>query len=268
MDTKIFLTAFATSFITLLLTKLWDWWRDSQKNKIEDRKSLNKALFNLTNLWQTLQTWDFEKQIDFTNEKLFEEFSKMGANTEKLEEIKLKASDKNKLVLVQTQLANEKLLLLEEQVHNSIEELSQIRPFVASELHEMQLRTPLVPMEKLIEEQLKDGKERTEYDFSMLASLQNQYFQTYKQKLSERVKPFILSIAKEIDKKTFKATNNYLETLEKQWSEVFDAKNSEDINNFAKVQIEMLLKAHKESVNEGSIIQTEKPKSKKPKTQN
>lgn len=71
MDTKTFLTAFATSFITLLLTKLWDWWRDSRKNRIEERKSLNKALFNLTNLWQTLQTWDFEKQIDFTNEKLF-----------------------------------------------------------------------------------------------------------------------------------------------------------------------------------------------------
>lgn len=196
----------------------------------------------------------------------FEEFSKMGANTEKLKEIKLKASDKNKLVLVQTQLANEKLRLLEEQVHNSIEELSQIRPFIASELHEMQLRTPLVPMEKLIEEQLKDGKERTEYDFSMFASLQNQYFQAYKQRLSERVRPFILSIAKEIDKKTFKATNDYLETLEKQWIEMFDDMNSEDINNAAKIQIEMLLKAHQESVIEDCSIETEKPKSKKPKT--
>lgn len=260
MEIEKLITIVITALITFALTKLWDWWRESEKTKYEERKLLSKSLYNLTNFWQTLQSWDFEKQTDLANRLLFEQFSRMGAKPENLEKIQLNEIDKNKLISIQTQNANDKLKLLGEQFESAVEKLSEISPLIASELHEIQLRTPIEPIEKYVQAQLKDGKERSEFDLNMIASIENQYFQAYKTRLSERLKPYILLIAKEIDGKTLKETTEYLEKLERDWKNSFDESNFEEMLTTSEFFVDMLVKAHQTASQENLSAKITKEK--------
>ena len=245
MDISTFLTTIGiSSIITLILTKLWDLWREKVKIKNEDRKLLRKALTSLTNLWQSLLIWDFENHVNITSDLLFEQFTTLGVNSEKLKEIKLKETDKSKIVTLQVQTATEKLKLLDEQISNVVEKLSEIKPLIASELHDLQSSTPLQSMEKAVKDNLDDGNARDEYSFNMIGELQNQFFQAHKARLTERIKPYILLIAEEIDEKTLKDTKVYLEAREKERLEFLANKKPDATKEFVKQMTEMLLTAH------------------------
>lgn len=233
-----------SSIITLVITKVWDLWREKEKTKNEDRKLLRKALSNLTNLWQSLLTWDFEDQLNITNSLLLEQFANMGANPDKLLELKIKDSDKNKVISVQTRTATEKLKSLDDQLSVVVDRLSEIRPLIASEIYELQSNTPLQSIEKVIEEQLKDGKKRSQIDFNMIYALQNRLFQEYKQNLIKRIKPFILIIAEQIDKETLKSATEHLEERERMRAELIERKDPENEKNSAKRIVEMLIETH------------------------
>lgn len=40
--------------LTLLIPKVWDWWRESTKNRYENRKVLKKSLFHLLRIYTTI----------------------------------------------------------------------------------------------------------------------------------------------------------------------------------------------------------------------
>lgn len=257
MDNEKLITIVVTGIITVVATflskNLWDWWRETERTKNEDRKLLRKALTSLTNLWQSLLIWDFESHTKTANELLLQQFSIMGANPEQLEKIKLQDTDIRIIVSAQIQTANEKLKLLDEKIDKAVEQLAEIRPLIASELHELQSNTPLQSMERLFEEQLKDGKERNKYDFDMIAGLQNRSFQEYKIILTEKLKPFILKIAEQIDKKTLEEAKEHLEKREKERSEMLERKNPEAEQEFAKYFAEMLIQNHLNASKENQL---------------
>lgn len=247
MDAEKIYTIIITAVVTFILTKGWDWWRESEKNKYEERKHLRKALFGLMNFWQTLQSWDFESQVSLANRMLFEQFERMGAKPEDLEELRLKDEDKAKLISFQTQSASVKLKALQSQFQEAIDKLAELSPLIASELHEIHLRTPFEPIVSYIRENLDDGKERSEYDKKMLSGIESKFFHLYKSKLSERIRPYILEIAGQIDRKTNKSTTKYLDDLEKDWKEAFSKPNEEDLQTVAENYVGMLMEVHQEA---------------------
>jgi hypothetical protein len=46
-------------FLTLLIPKVWDWWRESSKNKYESRKILKKSLFHLLRTFTILTECEY-----------------------------------------------------------------------------------------------------------------------------------------------------------------------------------------------------------------
>lgn len=247
MDAEKIYTIVITAVVTFVLTKGWDWWRESEKNKYEERKHLRKALFRLMNFWQTLQSWNFESQISLASRMLIEQFERMGAKPKDLEAMRLKDADKATLLSFQNQSASVKLKHLENQFQEAIDGLAELSPLIASELHEIHLRTPFEPFENYIRENLNDGKERSEYEVKMILGLENKFFHSYKSRLSERLRPYILEIAGQIDRKTSESTTKYLDDLEKDWNEAFDQPNEEDLKRNAESYVGMLMKTHEEA---------------------
>ncbi|MCD9186698.1 MAG: hypothetical protein LUM44_09705 [Pyrinomonadaceae bacterium] len=237
-----------SSIITLVLTKAWDWWREKVKNKNEDRKLLRKALTNLTNLYQNLLCFDFKSHLDISQDILLEQFKTMGANPENLKELELKEKDKSSLVTLQVESATEKLKSLNTEIADVADKLSEIKPLMASEIYEIQPNIAFQSMEKMLKTQLADGKERDDYSFEMIGNYQNEMFLSFKDKMLERIRPFILQIAEEIDEKTLEETKQYLEYKESERKQLLEGIEPDKINEFVKKMVEVMFTAHFKSL--------------------
>ena len=245
----IIVTAIVTGFATFLFTS----WRESEKTKYEEKKLLRKALHSLTHLWQTLLVWDFGGQINLATNLLLKGFADLGAKPEDIEKHKFNELDKNKIISIQTKDATGKLREFEKQLDEAIDKVAEIKPFLATELKSIKSGSVNNSIEGIITEQLSDGKERGNYDLNMTLAFENQLFQTTREKYLERLKPFILEIAKEIDKETLKSTEDYLEDLEKHWNEAFSGNDVAGIESAKKFIVEKVLTA-----NQIATEQTEK----------
>lgn len=238
-------SAVVASLITLIATKLWDWWRESQKIKGEDRKLLNKALFVLMSFWQTLQSWDFEKQIAKSERLINMQLGEMAKRENRdFPGIQFSQADKDQITAFQRQKATEKLADLLDQMNRSIEELSVIRPLIAAEIRDMQLRSPFEVLEEYVQaEREKKAAPPDQFSEHMTMSMLNQQFQLFKNVLSERLEPFIRLIAKDINAKTLKDTEMFLKDFGANWADAF---GDDDVDTDAKAiqaGIDMFTKA-------------------------
>jgi hypothetical protein len=204
--------------LTLLIPKVWDWWRESSKNRYENRKIINKSLFHLLKSISILTECEYYLSV-----KGFKVDYGIYVFVGEL-------PDKGHADLIMSEILKhykQTLDLLKNDIDKTCVELSAVEPFIANQLSMLNINSdnmgemkkyfdlPFLPEHALSD--IADYRKKIESSCNQLAALINH-------KTAKRTQSLINSLNEHREKAIQEFKNKEKKTEKSQAEESLKAK--------------------------------------------